>query len=74
MPEKSEHELAIDDAIHDGDIDLVLETAPFYRLSPVSAEVIVDEVRGALASWPSVAKSKSLGRDEIEAIREALDA
>ena len=33
MPEMAGHELAIDESVHAGDIDLVIETAPF--VSPV---------------------------------------
>jgi serine/threonine-protein kinase HipA len=73
MPEKPEHELAIDAAVHAGDIDLVVETAPFYRLAPTAARVIVEEVRDALATWPAVGRSAHLGPDEIDAIRAAID-
>jgi hypothetical protein len=73
MPEKPEHELAIDAAVHAGDLDVVIETAPFYRLSPTAARVIVEEVRDALATWPAVARSAHLGPDETDTIREAID-
>ena len=37
LPDKAEHELALDEAVHAGDIDLVIETAPFYRLTVAAA-------------------------------------
>ncbi len=73
-PDKAEHELALDDAVHAGDIDLVIETAPFYRLTAGAAHAIVAEVRAALATWPAVARAGNLGPGEIETLREALAA
>ena len=73
MPEKPEHELAIDAAVHASDIGLVIETAPFYRLSPPSARLIVEEVRDALATWPAVARSADLGPEETETMRAAIE-
>jgi serine/threonine-protein kinase HipA len=72
MPDMPEHALAIDMADHIGDIDLVLSTAEFYRLSSAQAEAVVDEVRGALVRWERTAKSAKLGPDEMETIAEAL--
>ncbi len=74
MPEKAEHEIAIDEGIHVGDIDLVVETAPFYRLSAREARAIVNEVRDALRSWRTVATSVPLGELEIETLSDAIDA
>ncbi len=74
MPEKPEHEIAIDEGIHIGDIDLVVETAPFYRLSAREARAIVNEVRDALRSWRTVAASVPLGELEIETLSDAIDA
>ena len=74
MPEKAEHELAIDEAVHAGDIDLVIETAPYYRLADREARAIVDEVRGALSSWRMIAASAPLDEAEIETLEAAIDA
>ena len=74
MPEKAEHELAIDEGVHAGDIDLVIDTAPFYRLTAREARAIVDEVRDALGSWRAIAASVPLGEVEIETLRGAIDA
>lgn len=74
MPEKAEHELAIDEGVHAGDIELVIETAAFYRLAESQARAIVDEVRAALVSWRNVAASVSLGEVEIETLADAIAA
>ena len=73
MPEKAEHELAIDEAVHAGNIDLVLETAPYYRLGDGEARTIVDEVRSALSSWRMVAAAAPLGEAEIETLADAIE-
>ena len=45
VPGKPEHELSLDGAIHPGDLDILRETAPFYRLSGPRAEEIIAQVR-----------------------------
>lgn len=72
MPDKPEHELAIDAANHTGDVGLLLETAEYYRLSSSEAERIVDEVRQALGTWKAVAKGADLGRLEMDALAEGI--
>lgn len=73
MPEMAAHELAIDEGVHAGDIELAIETAPFYRLTAPAARQIVEEVRRALASWRTIAASVSLGEMEIETLADAID-
>lgn len=73
MPDKPEHELAIDAADHTGDVRLLIETAEYYRLSSSGAERIIDEVRGALGTWEAVAKRANLGPLEMDALAEAID-
>lgn len=72
MPENPEHELAINDADHTGDIDLVLSTAAFYRLSAGAAEQIVEEVRTAVSGWHAIARAAGLGTLETDAIATAV--
>jgi serine/threonine-protein kinase HipA len=74
MPEMAEHELAIDDDVHTADIGLVIETAPFYRLSEREARDIVETVRAALATWPAIAAGVPLGDVETDALAEAIVA
>ena len=72
MPEIAAHELAIDEGVAVADVDAVLETAAFYRLTDGDAQRIVDDVRGALTSWRSVAKSGALGTAELETLEAAI--
>lgn len=72
MPGKLEHELSIDSDVHAGEVKLVVETAPFYRLSVREAHLIVDEVHDALASWERVAAMGDLGAAEIEILGDAI--
>jgi serine/threonine-protein kinase HipA len=71
-PDKPEHELSLDGAIHAGDIEVVIETAPFYRLSTTGASSIVTEVRGALRAWRTVAAGADLGAAEMDVLAEAI--
>ncbi|TFG67295.1 MAG: type II toxin-antitoxin system HipA family toxin [Thermomicrobiales bacterium] len=72
MPDKPEHELAIDADDHTGDIELLVQTAEYYRLPTADAEQIVDEVRDALGTWKAVAKAANVGALEMDAIDEAI--
>jgi hypothetical protein len=72
MPGQLEHELAIDGQVHTADIGLVIEKAPFYRLSGRQARVIVDEVRDGLASWKTAAATGDLGAAEIEILGDTI--
>ena len=60
-PMKPEHELSLDGAVHRGDLDVVRETAPFYRLSEAQAKAIVDHVQAVLSGWRDVARSGGRG-------------
>lgn len=71
-PEMPEHTLAIDDVSHAPHLDIVLETAPFYRLTIRGAEQIVEEVRRASATLASEARRLGLPADEIELITSAF--
>ncbi len=72
VPSKPEHELSLDDAVRRGDVDVLRETAPFYRLSGLQAEVIIDEVGTALASWRDLARGLDLGPAELEVLEDAI--
>jgi serine/threonine-protein kinase HipA len=74
MPEKSQHELAIDEADHGGGIETLLATAAHYRLTTDAAHAIVSQVRDAIAGWRAVAKAARVGRAEMEALEDAIDA
>jgi len=55
-PDLRVHQLAIDDRDARPGRDLVLATAPYYRLRDPEARRIVEEVRSAIASWRQEAK------------------
>ena len=73
VPGKPEHELSLDGAIHRGDLEVLRETAPFYRLSRLEAEAIIDEVRAALGAWRAVVPGLNLGGAELEILEDAID-
>lgn len=72
VPSKPEHELSLDDAIHLGDLEVLHETAPFYRLSGPEAEAIINEVRRALATWHQVVRGLNLGAAELDVLEDAI--
>jgi serine/threonine-protein kinase HipA len=55
---------AIDDVRTDASLELTLSVAPAFRLDRSQAEVIVSEVRSAVAEWTSVAAAHGLDRRE----------
>lgn len=67
-PEAAEHALALDDRSHQPDLAVVLETAPFYRVSKSQARENLDQVRGALSSWRLEARRLELSPDEIDLV------
>lgn len=71
-PGKPEHELSLDGAIHRGDLAVLRETAPFYRLPGPDAEVIIDEVRSALSAWRDVVHGLNLGPTELDVLEDAI--
>ncbi len=48
---KDEHALAIDTDQHDPDIQTVINTAPFYRLSEEDAHEIVKKILRIISGW-----------------------
>lgn len=72
-PEKFEHSLSIDGRDHSPDMDLVLETAQFYRLSKGRAAIVFREVSDAVASWQRQAKERGISLDEIDFVASSFD-
>lgn len=72
VPGKPEHELSLDGAIHRGDLEVLRETAPFYRLSGPEADAIIDEVRAALATWHDAVRGLDLGAAELDLLEDAI--
>ncbi len=71
-PRKHEHALALDGTIRTPDIEVVRETAPYYRVSTADADAIVDEVGAAVAGWREQARRIGMAGDELERIGSAL--
>jgi serine/threonine-protein kinase HipA len=61
-----EHSLAIDASNRFPDLDLVLETAPYYRLSAAEGEEVVEEVATVVAGWRVEARQIELSGEEID--------
>ena len=72
-PEKLEHSLAINDTLRSPDLDIVRETAPFYRLSTTKRDAIIEDVRRAVARWSSAARSARIAKDEVERLASAFE-
>lgn len=58
--------LNITDSSNEQDLSLALATARFYQLKQVRAEGIVHDMRKAITTWRSVARSAGIGQAEIE--------
>lgn len=73
-PGKPEHELSLDGSIHRGDLAVLRETAPFYRVSGQEAAVIIGEVRAGLATWRDAVRGIDLGAAELDVLEDAIGA
>lgn len=71
-PGSPQHTLAIDEAVRAPDLELVRETAPFYRLSPGRADAIVEEVRSSVAGWRQAAQAIRIPATEVELMAAAF--
>ena len=69
---KPEHDLAINEGVRQPDLQLVEETAAFYRLSSAEARRIVAEVRDAVSGWRETARTAGLPADEINLLAGAF--
>lgn len=72
-PEKLEHSLALNDTLRVPELEIVRETAPFYRLSIARGGQIIDDVRRAVARWSSVARDADIPKDEVERLAIAFE-
>lgn len=57
---------------NDQDLDLALEVAGYFRLTPAAARDIQAEVTKAVSSWRLEAATQGLNRKEIEAMENAF--
>jgi len=72
VPTLAEHQLAVDDSNREPDLAVVLETAPFYRISSSAARAIADEVRAAIAEWRQLARVVELTATERDLLAIAM--
>ena len=72
--DRAEHVLNIDDADNRPDMETVLATAPFYRLSPTQAGGIIDQVVAVVTTWASAARRAGIASADIELMRSAFGA
>ena len=64
--------LNISDVENHQDFDLTLEVAPFFRVKPARARVILAEVVAAVSTWRERAGKLGLAREEVERTRDAF--
>lgn len=71
-PRKMDHALALDATVRIPDLDVVRGTAPLYRLTATKAKEIVEVVRAAVRSWPSLARELAIPKDEVDSMASAF--
>ena len=64
--------LNVSEVENDQDLDLALEVAGYFRLTPAAARDIQAEVTKAVSSWRLEAAAQGLNRKEIEAMENAF--
>ena len=69
---KEIHALALDDASPEPDIEVVMSTAEFYRLTNDEALDILEEVVDVISGWPEVAKGLGLSAAESDRMKSAF--
>ena len=71
-PEKAEHSLAIDERNAEPSLDLVRETAPWYRIKRLRLDEILGELRSAIATWPDIARELGLADHEVALVGDVI--
>ncbi len=71
-PSKRHHALRFDEASDEPDLDAILRTAEFYRVSGRDAQRILDELRAVTRTWRKRAKAARLPANEIASIEPAF--
>ncbi len=71
-PARRHHALRLDEASDEPDLDAILRTAEFYRVSGRDAQRMLDELRTATRSWKKRAKAARLPASEIASIESAF--
>jgi serine/threonine-protein kinase HipA len=71
---KARHALTFDGYSAEPDVATVLQSADFYRLRAGRARAIVDEVRGAVATWRGEASGQGLSAAELQRMESVIQA
>lgn len=71
-PARRHHALRLDEASDEPNLDAILRTAEFYRVSGRDAQRMLDELRAATRSWKKRAKAARLLANEIASIEPAF--
>ena len=71
---KEEHALAIDDGSSLPDLDTVLQTADFYRVSTIDARADLERLRKVLARWEHQAKVLGLSAEDRLELQACIQA
>ncbi|MCM2280693.1 MAG: type II toxin-antitoxin system HipA family toxin [Bdellovibrionaceae bacterium] len=73
-PHKVEHALTLDGASAAPNLDIVRETAEFYRLDQNQANQLIQEIREIVQTWRETAASMKLPKAEISLMENAFHA
>lgn len=73
-PAKTEHALTLDGVSAEPDVQRVLATAEYYRLSKAEAGAIVERVRAVLGQWRALAQQHGLSALEIRRMSAVIQA
>ena len=71
---KDTHVLAIDDASTEPDLDTVMSTAEFYRVSPDQAQEDLKRLRAVLGSWQNKARQLGLSAEDQAELEGCIQA
>jgi serine/threonine-protein kinase HipA len=71
-PARRHHALRLDEASDEPDLEAILRTAEFYRVSGRDAQRMLDEVRAVTRSWKKRAKAARLSASEIASMEPAF--
>jgi serine/threonine-protein kinase HipA len=61
-----EHSLSIDETLHSGDLELVVDTAPLYGVR--NATDVINGIRRSVRDWRDLAKGAGIEREEIDRV------
>ena len=71
-PTRDRHALSLDGDSDEPDLAAVIRVAPYFRLSRLEANAVVNEVRGAVAGWRSNARAVGLGAFDMQQMEPAF--